>query len=65
MTSIEAVIADIAMLQVDAIVNAANQALAAGGGVCGAIFRAVVKELAVTRGSALRTFSFRASTTYR
>jgi O-acetyl-ADP-ribose deacetylase (regulator of RNase III) len=40
MTTIEVVQGDITAEAVDAIVNAANPQLAAGGGVCGAIFAA-------------------------
>ncbi len=53
-SDMQAVQADITTLSVDAIVNAANERLAPGGGVCGAIHRAAGPGLATACAEAGR-----------
>jgi len=72
-STLEIRVADIASLDTDAVVNAANESLAAGGGVCGAIFSAAGRgELTVAckllgyceTGSAVITPGFRLKAKY-
>ena len=70
--TIKIIHADITQLAVDAIVNAANESLLAGGGVCGAIHRAAGRELEAAcqqlgrcpTGKALLTLGFNLKAMY-
>jgi O-acetyl-ADP-ribose deacetylase (regulator of RNase III) len=52
MTRLSVVVGDITQLDAEAIVNAANEQLMRGGGVCGAIFRAAGPRLAAACAAA-------------
>lgn len=74
MTNFEVVVADIAEAQADAIVNAANEQLAEGGGVCGAIFEkagpGLAQEIAANfedgcpTGQAVATLAYKLKANY-
>ena len=66
---IEIIDGDITTLEVDAIVNAANEQLLRGGGVCGAIHAAsgpgLEKECRSIGGLRLEKHGYQAGITYR